>query len=233
MMWCMKFPRALVIDDQQHLISSLRPALERDQFEVEYVDSCHSAEQKLHTKHYDVIVLDRNLPDGDGLELLPTIREAHFDTKIVILSEKATVQYRVEGLNQGADDYIAKPFSIDEFSSRVRALMRRSMKHGKYVLTFGELQVFVKELRIEFHGTTQRFTPMMFRLFLLFLSRPQHILTRDQIAMQLWPADKYPSTSAIDVCIKRLRYMLARFPVTIVTRHNFGYELVFQIQHSH
>lgn len=222
----MKRPRALVIDDQPQIAVILRPVLSGINVAMTYAPTLHAAEQKLKSVHYDVVLLDRNLPDGDGLELVPLIRTVSLDTKTIVLSEKAMVGYRVEGLRKGADDYISKPFSPEEVSARVDVQLRRALVAKDASFWFLGVQVFAREYRLAYDGVTRVMSPKIFRLLLLFVRAECNTLTREQIAQKLWTTDKYPASSTIDVAVKRLRLSLAGFPLTVETRYYVGYALV-------
>ena len=128
--------RALVVDDQPQIVSFLRPVLEREKYRVAYADTVFQGEKKLRSDHYHVVILDRNLPDGDGLGLLPLIAETSQETKTIVLSQRGAVEHRIEGLNTGADEYIPKPFSVEEFVARLHAVTRRNIIKNDHVLQF-------------------------------------------------------------------------------------------------
>src|SRR3989344_3923040 len=218
--------RALVVDDQPQIVSFLRPVLEREKYRVAYADTVFQGEKKLRSDHYHVVILDRNLPDGDGLSLLPLITETSQETKIIVLSERGATDSRVEGLNKGADEYIPKPFSIEEFVARLRAVTRRNLIKNDDVVTFENITIYQNKHIIQWKSVKKRLPPRSFKLFLLFLRNKNVALTREQIAVKVWPLDKYPTSASIDVGVRRLRKDVDGFPFQIITEHYVGYRFV-------
>lgn len=221
----MIFQRALVVEDYPQLVFLLRPLLHSAHFTVEHVESIESAVTKLDAKTYDLVVLDRNLPDGDGIELLSTITEHSVDTKVLVLSELGQVKERIDGLRAGADEYMAKPFSSEEFLVRVENLMRRARKITSASITVGKGTLLLGEAKIEYGSQSIQLSKKETHLLDLFVRHPKHQLTRESIASHVWTADKYPSASSIDTFMKRLRTKLSSTPLRIRTRYNLGYEL--------
>lgn len=224
----MNFQRALVVEDYPQAVFVLRPLLRSCNFLTDHARTVDAAVTKLHHTNYDLVILDRNLPDGDGIELLSVIEEQSLDTKTLVLSERGRVEERVDGLQKGADDYLPKPFSSEEFIARVYAIMRRARK-----LTFAETQIgpcalSVHEALLEYNTQTIQLSKKEAKIIDLFARHPKHVLQRERIATSLWTVDKYPSTSSIDTFMKRLRNKLSSTPLQIRTRYNLGYELLVQ-----
>ena len=221
----MKF-RALVVDDQPHIVSFLRPILEREKYTVAHAATVFQGEKKLRSGHYHVVILDRNLPDGDGLGLLPLIAETSQETKTIVLSQRGAVEHRIEGLNTGADEYIPKPFSVVEFVARLHAVTRRNIIKNDDVVQFGGVTIYQNKHAVQWQSVRRRLPPLSFKLFLLFLRNKNIALTREQIAVKVWPLDKYPTSASIDVSVRRLRKDLDGFPFKIITEHYVGYRFV-------
>lgn len=221
----MNFQRALVVEDYPQIVYLLRPLLRSCQFVVDHAISLNTAELKLEKLQYDLVILDRNLPDGDGLELMQTISEHSTDTKILVLSERGLVHEKVAGLKAGADDYLAKPFSSDEFIARVQAIMRRASTLKSTTVSVGVCSLSLGEARLAYGNNVIQLSKREAHLIDLLVRHPHHVIDREKIALNLWTMDKYPSSSSIDTFMKRLRDKLSSTPVKIKTRYNLGYEL--------
>lgn len=224
----MNVQRALIVEDYPQVIFTLRPLLRTRHFLVDSAGTMSSAVRKIHQRTYDLVILDRNLPDGDGVELLQTIDEQSLDTKTLILSERGLVHDRVAGLRSGADDYLPKPFSDDEFIERVNAVMRRAKKLTTKRLEIGSCALYLGEALLEYEGEKIKLSSKEAKMVDLLARHPMHILNKERMATTLWTVDKYPSSSSLDTFIKRLRSKLSSTPLRISTRYNLGYELSIQ-----
>lgn len=117
--------RVLIVEDEAEFANALRVALERERFVVDQADRISIAQEAAMSGSYDLVLLDRTLPDGDGLSLLPVLRETHPGLAVIVLSARGEVTDRIAGLDNGADDYLTKPFDVDEMFARIRAVRRR------------------------------------------------------------------------------------------------------------
>lgn len=222
----MRKQKVLIIEDHPQVVYTVRPALRAIFFQVEHTQTIQKAMQKLSSDSYDLIILDRNLPDGDGIELLADIQEVARGTRIMMLSERGSVDQRVLGLQRGADDYLPKPFSLDEFRVRIESLMRRSKRIDvNDISLIGPVTYDASHYCLKLHATEQSLTVMEAKLFELFLRHPFYRVTRERIVSHLWSVDQFPTTTAVDVCVRRLRTKLQAFPLKIVTLRNVGYAL--------
>lgn len=144
------------------------------------------AEDKLLSHQFDVIILDITLPDGSGLNLLPIIRESQTNSGVLILSAKNSLDDKIEGLDQGADDYITKPFHLSELNSRVNAIIRRKQLKGDDVLSFNEISINHTEKQAYVNDTLIPLTNKEFALLLFFVTNQKRVLTKESIAEHLW-----------------------------------------------
>ncbi len=143
--------RVLLLEDEPEMASALRAALRAHDTVVDHVSSLLEAEEAIAVGHYGAILLDRQVPDGDGLSLIPKLRAQGLSVPVIVLTARGDVDDRICGLDTGADDYIAKPFVMDELLARLRAVMRRPQDMQSEVLTFGRLSFDAasREVRID------------------------------------------------------------------------------------
>ncbi len=218
--------KALIIEDNPQITYTVKPILRALAFEVDSVRTLFSASQKLSRYTYDLVILDRSLPDGDGLDLFSSVEDMCLQTRTLVVSAYSTSEQRAFGLLKGADDYLTKPFSSAELSARVQSLMKRSKDLCTGIRRiFRTVRYDFEQRRIYFSKEYKQFTPSEAKLFELFLRHPSMHLVREAIETHLWPADLYPTSTAVDVCIKRLRDRLCNSPLTIITVRRTGYVL--------
>ena len=202
--------RLLLIEDEAKLASYLRQGLSEEGFVVETasngVDGLHMATQG----HYDLIVLDGMLPGIDGLGVLAALRHSR-DTPVLMLTARGAVEDRVKGLQSGADDYLTKPFAFSELVARLHVLMRRGKTGGASeptVLRLHDLELDLLKRRATRAGKRLDLSAKEFNLLALFLRRPGEVLSRTEIAEQVWDMDFDSYTNVVAVAIRRLRSKL-------------------------
>jgi two-component system, OmpR family, response regulator len=214
--------RMIVVEDDPLLAEGLTRALTRAGHGVEQATSGRQADLLLAEQKYDLVVLDIGLPDIDGFEVLRRLRQRHSMTSVLVLTARDAIEDRVRGLDLGADDYLTKPFSLNEFEARVRALLRRG--HSvQPSLTMGDLSIDVAAKRVRVNDRQIELTPREWALLELFLANPGRVLSKDQIAENLVNFDEQPSTNAIEVYVSRLRVKIEPGGFHIRTVRGFGY----------
>lgn len=220
--------KILVVEDDRRLAQFIERALAEQAYTVRRVATCAAARDALAESPYDAIVLDLGLPDGDGLGLLGEWRAAGFAEPVLILSARDAVEDRIRGLNLGADDYLPKPFSVDELIARLRSLLRRHAGGQKVtVLEHRGIRVDLLGRVVTRDGTAVELTSREFALLELFLQQQGRVLTRTLIAEKVWDAPYDLSTNLIDVYVRRLRSKLERpgGATLIKTVRGTGYQL--------
>jgi two-component system, OmpR family, response regulator len=214
--------RALVVEDDALLAEGLARMLGRAGHAVERATTGTHADLLLTNEEFDLVVLDVGLPDIDGFEVLRRLRQRRSSTNVLVLTARDAVEDRVRGLDLGADDYLTKPFSVNEFEARVRALLRRKVAPsarwavGEMIVDFSAKRVRVQDRQIDL-------TPREWALLELFLTHPGRVLSKDQIADSLFTLDEQISANAIEVHVSRLRTKIEPVGVHIRTVRGFGY----------
>jgi DNA-binding response OmpR family regulator len=200
--------KILIVEDDRKVGSFILSGLGEATYTTKLVRTCAEARDALADDPFDAVVLDLGLPDGDGLDLLREWRAAGFNEPVLILSARDAVADRVKGLNLGADDYLAKPFSFDELLARLRSLLRRQATVKTTVLEHRGVRVDLLARTVTAAGKSVTLTNREFALLELFLQNAGRVLTRTMIAERVWEASHELETNLIDVYVRRLRQKL-------------------------
>ena len=219
--------RSLVLEDDARLRSIVVRTLTRAGLACDEAGSMEAAEELLDLHEYDLLVLDRRLPDGDGLEVCRRARERGFRNSILMLTAMDQPEDEVEGLSVGADDYLGKPFEPDVLTARARALLRRNAGRAPAELTAGDLRLDPGR-RVAFRGDEPlKLTAREFTILELLMRVPGGVVSREEILEQAWGEREEPMSNTIDVLVGRLRRKLDRpkQPSRIETVRGMGYRL--------
>ncbi len=219
----------LLVDDEESIQKLLTYPLEHEGFRVLQARDGEEALQRFADDHVDLVVLDVMLPKLDGLEVCRRLR-SRSPVPIIMLTARGDELDKVVGLELGADDYITKPFSIREFRSRVRALLRRAalgtQQEGREVLGDDELRIDLARRTVEVRGTQVELTYVEFELLKALVSRPGRVLSRQALLEALWGGSAYREPRTIDVHVRHLREKLEReprAPELVLTVRGVGY----------
>lgn len=196
--------RILVVEDEKKVANFIKIGLTEEGYAVDVAHDGIEGEYLASVTDYDVIVLDLLLPKKGGMDVLKTIREKGVKTPVLLLTALDAVENRVKGLDSGADDYLTKPFSYDEFLARVRALLRRK-GHGISELKFSDLTLDQATRKAYRGGKEIELTTKEYSLLEYFLRNPNKVITRTLIAEHIWNYDFDTQTNVIDVYINHLR----------------------------
>lgn len=217
----------LLVDDNPDILTVLKANLELHGFDVLTAASCHEAAERLNERPPDLVVLDRMLPDGDGLELCSHWTKQNSSLPIILLTARDSVSDRVLGLESGADDYVVKPFEPLELVARIRACLRRLRPAGKEKLSMGLFAVDRARMSVTLGGQPLTLTPKEYHLLCLFMEHPGEVISRDTIRKELWKDTTiYSWSRVIDVHIQHLRQKVEKdpsSPVHIKTVVGMGY----------
>jgi DNA-binding response OmpR family regulator len=197
--------KVLIVEDQRKLGTLLKQGLVEAGYMVGCVASCAAARDALCECSYDAIVLDLGLPDGDGLSLLQQWRKSGFNEPVIILSARNTVQDRIKGLDVGADDYLPKPFSLQELLARLRSLLRRHSNVKDTVLEHRGLRLDLVGRTLSFNGNPVELTSREMTLLEIFMQNPGRILTRSLICERVWASPCDVDANLLDVYMSKLR----------------------------
>jgi two-component system OmpR family response regulator len=197
--------RVLIVEDNKKTASFIAKALRSECFAVDVLHDGDAALSAVTTTPYDVVVLDVMLPGRDGLSALRLWRARGNRTPVLLLSARGEVNERVEGLNAGADDYLAKPFALDELIARVRALTRRTGESMSTILRVGDLTLDTATRTAHRDGRTIELTTREYRLLELLMRSAGRICGRMMIIEKVWDYDFDPGSNIVDVYVRRLR----------------------------
>jgi two-component system response regulator MprA len=218
--------RVLVVDDERPVREALERALKLERYEVVLAKDGMDALRAFADAPTDVIVLDILMPRLDGLEVCRRIREAGDSTPILLLTARDAVRDRVAGLDAGADDYLVKPFALEELLARLRALLRRSVvNEDKHVLRFADLSMDGETREVRRGDRTIHLTRTEYLLLELFLRNPKRVLTREVIFDRVWGYDFGPESNSLEVYVGYLRRKIevGNEPRLIHTVRGVGY----------
>ena len=203
--------RLLVVDDEKSILDYVGLGLKYEGYAFVTAGSCAEARKKLSEEEVDLVVLDRMLPDGDGLSLCQWIKETK-GIPVLLLSALGEVEDRVEGLNVGADDYLPKPFQFVELVARIRALLRRPKTNGAVDssgdIVTGELRISRARRRVYLGSAELELTPKEFELLEFLASRPGRVFSKDELVDHLWGTDFDGFTNTVEVHVSALRQKL-------------------------
>jgi len=198
--------KILVVDDERAVRESLRRALELEGYEIELAADGREALERLEAESQpDVLVLDVLMPGVDGLEVCRRLRRAGSRLPVLMLTARDAVENRVAGLDAGADDYVTKPFALEELLARIRALLRRTTDGADEVLRFADLELDPRTREVRRSGELIELTRTEFSLLELFLRNPRQVLTRSIIFERVWGYDFGYGSNSLDVYIGYLR----------------------------
>jgi DNA-binding response OmpR family regulator len=222
--------RILVIEDEPKIAQAVKRGLELSGYAVDAVNDADTGYSYATGSDYDAIVLDRMLPGSmDGVALCKRVRAEGISTPIIMLTARGTIGDRVEGLNSGADDYLIKPFSFDELTARVRALLRRPVVQVGTELKVDDLTLNTTTYETARGGVPIRLSSKEFALLSFFMHHQGQVITKDMVVAHVWDEDADILPNTIEVYIGYLRNKIDRpFPSStplIKTMRGFGYKL--------
>jgi len=221
--------RILVIEDDHKIANAVKKGLEQESFAVDLSFNGKDGLGSALTVDYDLIIIDRMLPEVDGIKICIAIRDKKINTPILFLTAKDKIKDRVEGLNAGADDYLVKPFAFQELLARVRALLRRPSKTIESILSFSDLTLNTLTFEVNRGSKGINLSSKEFALLEYMMRNPKRILTKDNIISHVWDYDADILPNTVEVYIGYLRNKIDKpfknKPELFKTIRGFGYKL--------
>lgn len=215
--------RILLIEDEAELAAPIIDHLKADQNVVDWFATLSDGDSAVLDIEYDVILLDLQLPDGDGLALLKSVRARSKRTPIIILTARDKVSDRIKGLNEGADDYVIKPFDLDELTARINTVCRRAAERSAQVISVRDIAVDLNAHSVSRAGVDVRLTAKEWGVFECLLLRRSNIVAKETLELSLYAFGDEIESNAIEAHISRLRGKLGKD--LIVTHRGLGYRL--------
>lgn len=198
--------RLLLVEDDLSLARGIRLALKPDRYTVDVVSDGQEALAALQDAGlFDAVILDLGLPRLDGLDVLDRVRQSGNTVPILVLTARDSIDDRVAGLDAGADDYLVKPFDVDELRARLRALLRRSHGRPSTTLEIAGIRLNPATMEVSHQGTVVSLARREFMLLQTFMSRPGHVFSRDSLSQQVYGWDEEVESNAIEVHVHHLR----------------------------
>ncbi|MCK6504186.1 response regulator transcription factor [Myxococcota bacterium] len=231
-------PSLLIVEDESHLARGLRLNFELEGFEVQIAGSGREAFAQLaRARPFSAIVLDVTLPDLDGFDICRRLREVGDYTPVIMLTARSLTEDRVEGLESGADDYITKPFELEELVARVRSAIRRrswerqSQARMASVLSFGDARVDFDSHEVTVRGETLHLTKLELDLVRYLAQNSGRVVSREELLQQVWKLRNHPNTRTVDNFVLRLRRHFEpdpELPRHFVSVRGAGYRFILQ-----
>lgn len=222
--------KILIVEDDLSFQEILRKALERERYLVEVAPNFRSALLKISDYTYDCILLDINLPDGNGLNLLRELKAMKKTGNLIIISARDTIEDKVEGLELGADDYLAKPFHLAELLSRIKSVLRRNNQGGEPLICYGNVKIHPNRFEVWINEEQIGLSRKEFEILLYFMQRPTRIISKGMLAEAIW-GDHFDDVDNYDFIyaqVKNLRKRLytSKASIEIVSVYGMGYKLI-------
>ena len=216
--------RILIAEDEPKISQSVAEALTAAGYVVDLARDGEEAWFKGETEDYDAIVLDLGLPKLDGLSVLRKLRAANKATPVLILTARGAWSERVKGIDVGADDYLPKPFQIEELVARLGAIIRRSGGQATPVLEIGDLKIDTRRLIVSAGGKAIDLSPLEFRALRYLVHNRGRVVSQGELGEHVYASENKSSSNALEVLVGRLRKKLGA--TTIATRRGFGYLVI-------
>jgi len=199
--------KILLIEDEKELSASITEYLQKENYLCEAVFNFEGAIEKINLYEYDCIIVDINLPDGSGLNVIRELKQIKSETGIIIISAKNSLDDKVAGLEIGADDYLTKPFHLPELNARVKSIIRRRSFGGINEIIFNDIRILPEQMEVLVNGQSLVLTKKEYDLLIFFISNKDRVLTKEAIAEHLW-GDEMDTADSFDFIythIKNLR----------------------------
>ena len=215
--------RILIVEDEERISSFLKKGLRSNGFTASVAETGQDALALARSGEFDLVILDIGLPDMDGYEVLQRLRAGNQRMSVIMLTARDAVTDRVAGLEQGADDYVTKPFSFEELLARVRARLRTERTAEQTVLAAGDASLDLRTRRLTVGSRSMELSAREFSMAEVFFRHPGQVMTREQLLSNVWGYDYDPGSNVVDVYVGYLRRKLGK--QRIKTVRGMGYRL--------
>jgi len=216
--------KILIVEDTLELAHSLKSFFRLEKNQVEIAVDLEEAKHFLSVSHFDMILLDITLPDGDGRDFLRALRNSNNNVPVIVMTARSEISDRIDLLDIGADDYIVKPFDLEELIARMKAVIRRSENSGIKDISLGNVIFNSTKNTFILNNKQLILTKLEMRLLETFVRRPHHIFERSYLIDKLYPLDTAVSPNAIELVVSRLRKKLSGSKIEIKTLRGLGYQ---------
>ena len=220
--------RILIIEDEHKIASALRRTLQQEKYAVDVAYDGDEGWAMAHTEPYDAMIIDRMIPgEYNGLQIVKKLRQASIHTPILLLTALGSIKNKTDGLDAGADDYLVKPFALEELLARVRALIRRPPNQDSTILTVGDVSLDTVKFEVKRGETIIQLTQKEYALLEYLMRNPGRPLTKEMIISHVWDYDADILPNTVEVYIKYLRQKIDKKPYRpiIHTVRGFGYKV--------
>jgi DNA-binding response OmpR family regulator len=222
--------KILIVEDETKLARSIYDFLKKEEnMDCDLAFTYQEGVRNIRDNEYDCVILDITLPDGNGLKLINHLKDDNSNSGILIISARNSIENKIEGLNLGADDYIAKPFHLSELNARVKSILRRRNFNGETVLRFDEIRIYPNEHQAYVNDSLLNLTPKEYNLLIYFMANKNRVITKESLVDHFWE-DNFEQTASYDLIythIKNLRHKILEKSDTdyIKTVYGIGYKL--------
>lgn len=223
--------KVLIVEDEYNLADVIRERLEKEKLTVDIATDGEEGYYYAATGVYDLIILDVMLPNMSGFEILNKLREENVTSKIIMLTAKSMLEDKLNGLENGADDYLTKPFHMDELVARINVQLKRNVKNQKNVLTFGDLELNTTTLKVTCTKTNEvvELIKKEFQLLEYFINNPNQVLLKEQIYDRVWGLDNEVESNNLEAYLSFVRKKLRAIDSTVIIKsvRGMGYKIEY------
>ncbi len=223
--------KVLIVEDEYNLADVIRERLEKEKLTVDIATDGEEGYYYAATAVYDLIILDVMLPNMSGFEILNKLREEKVTSKIIMLTAKSMLEDKLNGLENGADDYLTKPFHMDELVARINVQLKRNVKNHKNVLTFGDLELNTTTLKVTCTKTNEvvELIKKEFQLLEYFINNPNQVLSKEQIYDRVWGLDNEVESNNLEAYLSFVRKKLRAIDSTVIIKsvRGMGYKIEY------
>jgi DNA-binding response OmpR family regulator len=213
--------RILLVEDEPLIADAIKLAMQRQEFRVDWAENGAMAFEALQAGQFDLVLLDLGLPDQDGLSVLEDLRKNDLDLPVLILTAREAVRNKIEGLNLGADDYLTKPFDMEELIARCRALIRRSYGRAKTIIRHRGVELDLDQQSVCYEGKPVQLQQLAFRLLAILIERKGRVISKSDLMELLYGWNENAESNVLEVYVSQIRRKTD--PSLIRTIRGIGY----------